>query len=68
MIASGVCWEGVRLHYRKQRFTRRSKLTNVPSKPTNIVHIRRLTDKSIDEIKSSYSLVPMNVMIYLSAT
>jgi hypothetical protein len=39
----------------------------------NIVYIHQLTDESTkernsDEIKSSYSSVPMNVMIYSSVT
>jgi hypothetical protein len=58
-------------HYRKYGFIRRSKPTNIPSKSTNIVEIRQLTNESTeeynsDEFKSTYSSVPMNVTIYSS--
>jgi hypothetical protein len=69
----GSTMTSLHVHYRKQGFIRRSKPMNVPSKLMNIVYIQWLTNQSTDEcnsneIKSSYSSVPMNVMTFLSVT
>jgi hypothetical protein len=44
-------------HYMRAAFIYRLELTNILSKLINISYICRLTDKFIDEFKSSYSSV-----------